>query len=716
MRRESCVCGGASARVLVLSLTAVLLVGVGGCDLERQQALKALKSPDAPVRARALHLLAQRRDPSLGPAIAKLLVDPVPRVRQGAVAALGAVGVGKQLHPLIERLHDDDLEVRLAAVRVLGDSKLAGAKRALVPLVRDPSMVVRRAAAQALVALGLTLKEQGQRIAKALLDDELRRLSARDEQVRAAAVRMLGLSGRARALEALSARLSDPSELVRRAAARAVGRIGGAAAQRALRGLLKQGSEGRLAAAWGLRFLRPTDWASLRALVDDAQPTIAEAALLAVAAQTERPPPELATSLCQRLRRDDAVELQRAAARAVARFSAGGAMTGVPAGGMLCAVEVQALLTAVHTWVAKVDLAKPGEALARRVALLSALGPKLGGEALVALARRAYQAHRAQARRWVSREGWQGLEGGAATRPTTQAPRPPSSRDKRKALAWLLARFPRRHSNADYDDPLLPPTVGPELVETLLAVLPATTSSRAFLAEVARMAPRRVRIAALRRLGELPTVSKGAAASAPSSLPADTTPPTDGAARAVWAGLRSKDKTIRRAAALACPQLGARASRTALRLLGDRDFDVRAAAARCLGQVGGRKAVPALLEALRAEPLVEVIAALARAGDHQATPALLALLKEDHAASRQGERVLIIEALGELADATAAPALERELAHPSWKVRLAAARALSRAARPRSKGPLDVCQTDFFAPVRRACKSAYQALTPSKEQ
>lgn len=715
MRRECRRFGAVfRGRLFALSLAA-LVVGAGACDLKRQQALKALSSPDAPVRARALHLLGQRRDPSLGPAIAKLLADPVPRVRQGAVAALGAVGVGKQLHPLIERLHDDDLEVRLAAVRVLGDSKLPGAKRALVPLVRDPSMVVRRAAAQALVALGITLKEQGQRIAKALLDDELRRLSARDEQVRAAAVRTLGLSGRTRALEALSARLSDPSELVRREAARAVGRIGGAAAQRALRGLLEQGSEGRLAAAWGLRFLRPADWASLRALVDDTQPTIAEAALLAVAEQGDRPPPGVATSLCKLLGRDDAVELQRAAARAVARFSAGGTMTGAPGGGLLCAVEVQTLLTAVHAWVAKVDLANPGEALAQRVALLSALGPKLGGEALVALSRRAYQAHRAQARRWVSREGWQGLEGGATTRPATQAPRPPSSRDKRKALAWLLARFPQRHSDADYDDPLLPPTVGPELVEKLLTVLPATTSSRAFLAEVARMAPRRVRIAALRRLGELPTASsKGAAASAPSSLLADTTPPAEQGARAVWAGLRSKDKTIRRAAALACPQLGARASRTALRLLGDRDFDVRAAAARCLGQVGGRKAVPALLEALRAEPLVEVIAALARAGDHQATPALLALLKEDHAASRQGERVLIIEALGQLADATAAPALERELAHPSWRVRLAAARALSRAARPRSKGPLDVCQTDFFAQVRRACKSAYQALTVSK--
>jgi lysophospholipid acyltransferase (LPLAT)-like uncharacterized protein/HEAT repeat protein len=718
-RREAAGAPGRGACAVVLALAMLAC----GCDLERGRALEALSSPAAPVRARALHLLGKRRDVALAPRIGKLLRDPSPRVRQAAIAALGAGGIGTQLHPLIETLRDRDLEVRLAAVRVLGDSRRAPAARALLPLARDPSMVVRRAAGQALVALGVSHAEQSRRLARRAVEETSRRLlGARDEQLRAGAARLLGRSGSVAALPALLARQDDPSALVLREVAVALGRIGGAKARAALASLSRsKRSEARLAAAHGLAVsdsirLPPShpdarvDWGALQRLAGDPQPEVIGAALAAVARRPSPPPGALVGRLCKQLAAKHTFALRLAAARALGRHGLAARCGEAPAALRRAALSCE---TQKADWAAK---------LRQRFELLAALDQAAHRTALVAIARCAFETHRAEAQRWVTRQGWRALGGGKAKRPVLRR-RPPKPKDRRKALSWLLSRYPTRHDDGDLEDPLLPPRAAPQLVIGLLEALPAAPAARALLAEVALVAPRRVRIAALRRLGQLDVAPPRSPASSPSTQPASAPSPQAKLAAALRSAiamaLRSKDKTVRRAAARGCVMLqtglpagvgsaGARAA--ALRLLGSKDFEERAAGARCLGQLGDVSAVPLLLAALRKETQLALLRALARLGDHRATQPILKLLGEDHPATRQGERQVVIDALGLLGDPAAAPALERELAHPAWQVRRAAALALARAGRRRSRAALAVCELDYHQVVRVACARARRAL------
>jgi HEAT repeat protein len=84
----------------------------------------------------------------------------------------------------------------------------------------------------------------------------------------------------------------------------------------------------------------------------------------------------------------------------------------------------------------------------------------------------------------------------------------------------------------------------------------------------------------------------------------------------------------------------------------------------------------------------------------------VALLRDDHAASRQGERVLVVAALGKLGGQKALDALALEIEHPSWQVRLAAARGLARNGFAGKAEERQICQQDYYAAVRQACGSA----------
>jgi hypothetical protein len=288
---------------------------------------------------------------------------------------------------------------------------------------------------------------------------------------------------------------------------------------------------------------------------------------------------------------------------------------------------------------------------------------------------------------------------------------------KRAALERLLTRFPEHRPEDPAEDPLMPPRTGSAAVVAAIEGLAGRAEAHAWLAVVAIEAPQAVRVAALRALAS-PTEDRGGASApaSPASAPAPAPPasqdiePAAPVPKAIWIGLRSDQPAVRRAAAEGCPLLGRGANAAALRLLRERDFELRAAGARCLGELRDGGAVPALLEVLREEPQLAAIRALARIGDHRATAALAALLQEDHPADRQGERVAVVEALGELADVAAAPALERELAHPQWPVRRAAARALERSGRPASRDALKICLADYYAEVRRACQVALSRL------
>jgi HEAT repeat protein len=112
-------------------------------------------------------------------------------------------------------------------------------------------------------------------------------------------------------------------------------------------------------------------------------------------------------------------------------------------------------------------------------------------------------------------------------------------------------------------------------------------------------------------------------------------------------------------------------------VLTDPDAGVRAAAARTLGRLGIRDAVPELIEAL-ADPAPEVrtvaAAAIWRLPDERATDSLVKLLADAAPAPREWAAL----ALGVIGSVRAVPALSDRVRDPERAVRLAVLRSLGR--------------------------------------
>jgi HEAT repeat protein len=650
--------------LLALTFPAVL----AGCNVERERAKRALDSPDPGERSAALERLAELGDPEVGPLVVPLLRDGSARVRKRAVATIGVIGAGPYLRQVADRLADSDLEVRLAAVRVLGDSGQKAARPVLLLALGDPSVVVRRAATAALESLGMPLEQQVREQARLELQEQISRLQRADDQLRGNAARMVGMSGQRAGLAPLHKLLKDRSPLVVRAAAWAIGRIGGKVAL----GYLQQLAEAkqtmdRRAAAIGLAELRGLPGAdeTLVSLLKDSDTSVKQAALEALARGAGGRADE---DLCQLLVGESRV-LARLAARLLGKAGAG------------CEQQVEELC----------KRARAGETAVGE--LIAPLRSEMIDDALVQLAKQGYQRYRHDAVKWVGPDRWQELEQEQKQPPQEDRPRPPKG-DKRKALNRLLATFPERVPE-HLLDPLLPPRVPVGEVVRLVQGLSGRAAARKWLVEVASEAPPAVRVAALETLSAVE--------------PAET---EEGPRRVVALAAGSEEAVLRRAALKGCQLLGTeKAVEVALGMLADKDFDVRSEAADCLGRLRAHRAVKPLVKALAQERSLAAIQALARIGDHSATRPILELLQEDHPAGREGERVLVLQALGLLADREAVPAIERELTHPEWTVRQAAAQALARVWRPSTIRALKLCRHDFYADVRRACELARRTVT-----
>ncbi len=692
---------------------ALLVLLVGSCGLRRQQAERELSSADPAVRAQALRVLAGARATGARPQVIRLLRDRSPRVRRAAVAALGSIGFGgrRHLHAVIERLYDGDLQVRLAAVRVLGDSREAAARRALLPVLRDGSLVVRRAAAMALEALGVSRKDQRQRVAAQVTDEQLAALEDRRSTVRAEAAVALGRGGWARALPKLIAALDDRTAEVATRAAVAVGAIGGAAAASALVKLA--GSPGRRGAgADGLVALLGCQ----RPACSTAEPHLQQArvalgaALQALGGSGQR-------LLWRGLTDDVRLEPGSAACAVVAPVACAGILGAPAAGPPSRGTARPAVFTAPATVVAACGARCP----AQSPALLSGLRAASDPERLVAMFKVAavvgaqgeatsrallfsvmarYQRYRRGARPWLDRAAWAVVAGGErkTRRSGPKADRPPPRRQRRRALRWLLERFPEERRGGDDGDPLMPPAVD----RGRLAEMIRSLGARRPIGEVHAW------LAAVAAVEDNPLELRRTALAALAGGPAPATPP----ARVVTLSkaIGHREAVIRSAAFGACERVGSAAVDRALVGLADRDFGVRAAAAACLGRLGSQRGVEPLIGLLRRESQLAAIEALAALGDRRATGPIARLLQEDYSVGRYGERLVVIEALGALGDPAAAAPLERELTHPHWRVRQAAARALARAGRSTSRGELELCALDQVRAVRRACRRAGSRL------
>jgi len=150
------------------------------------------------------------------PALIQALGDSDSAVRRAAAEALGAIGDLQAVPALIQALGDWRSEnVRCAAAEALGKLGDPQAVPAFIKALGDSDRAVRRAAAEALVKIGTPAVPA---FIKALGDS--------DRAVRRAAAEALGAIGDPQAVPALIQALGDRGENVRRAAGEALVRIG----------------------------------------------------------------------------------------------------------------------------------------------------------------------------------------------------------------------------------------------------------------------------------------------------------------------------------------------------------------------------------------------------------------------------------------------------------------------------------------------------------
>lgn len=143
---------------------------------------------------------------------------------------------------------------------------------------------------------------------------------------------------------------------------------------------------------------------------------------------------------------------------------------------------------------------------------------------------------------------------------------------------------------------------------------------------------------------------------------------------------------------------------------------VRVQAARALGRLQDREAVPALCSALQYAPALRdaAVQALGEIRDPAALPALLELLHGSAQVSESSSRLMVIAALGRIKDPAAVPALEGVLRCGILELREAAIHALGEIGGPHVIAPLASVLTDLDARIAvRAALSLGQLREPA---
>ena len=84
------------------------------------------------MRLKAVSGLRLVKDPRTVTALAALLKDPVKPVRQATLNAMASTGSSSAVEAIATGLEDDDAEVRMTAIRALGNLKQKSAAKVLV--------------------------------------------------------------------------------------------------------------------------------------------------------------------------------------------------------------------------------------------------------------------------------------------------------------------------------------------------------------------------------------------------------------------------------------------------------------------------------------------------------------------------------------------------------------------------------------------------------
>lgn len=656
---------------------------------------RGLDSESPATRAAAVRALASASDAQPLPALLVAQRDPSPLVRRAAAEVIARRRGPHAADALGAMLADGDAGVATAAAQGLARlGELEPARRALAEGYALASPAARIAIAAALEELGVSLRDAVEAEARRLWARNLAVLETGSPQARAGAIEELGASGRAEAVARLRALLgSDGQEHGIRIAT-----------------LHALGEAGDPA-------VRPL----LEAELEKGDPEIAEAAAHALGRLGD----PAATAPLVRLASAGGSGLARAALEALAALPAAPEVSEA-----LCSVAVRSQSPAIASRAARAAWGRnadcPASALAARAARGDAAAqaaivelhpePSVTGplaaklQAMVTDAR-APSDRRRRAAVLLGQLGWSAS--GPAVEGRTRAlfarlnagrtgwvqgriaGEPSLPAEPAARLAFLRDR-PSTLPDLERDRP--PPV--PEWID--LTAPEDREELGALLAALGRLqhpsAPELLRSGA-----SDPSAAVRAGAMEGLGHLGGEAPPD-----ALIAGLGDPDAPVRLAALAVLPRYGARAVPALAAAAGRSDLGARwlEEVARALGQTGAPDAIPPLVALLRGPAPGPAATALAAIGVDEAVGPLLAHLSDPSARGR----VEALDALAQLGARNAGPVIELELLSERPEVRIAAARAIGRLRLETGSGRLEALRADYDGRVRRAATEALARL------
>lgn len=687
------------------ALVALVAVSIAGCSGGRDKTLADLQSPRPEVRALAVKRLADRFEADDVSLFSQAARDPASIVRAESMTALGKTQDNRVVDLLGEALADPDEQVQQRAAAALASFKTDKARSYLTLQYSRRGRSTRMAIVQALKGTNIPGAMASVVVAEAsaIWDRNLKVLAAGSLPERVGAAEELGRSGRADAVNRLVPLLKDKHVALAAAAARGLGAAGDARAVPALTALLDENyPELREAACEALgRIGDPAPLAKLITLAQEKSPVsvFATRAILSFPRS-----PEVDKSLCELLLTANEAEVLSTGRELRKRGS--------------CPVEpilekLKSPATAPQALLAIVALAPQGD-VASKVAPLAASGDELTRRlAIDALGELGDPA------------------GAAAVQKAWDAEL--KSLEPRRA-DWIPAALPTTYTEGFDPSGQLPPNDPYAVVKSrtndLLGRVQALDAQRAKEAGKTLLEVRVPRellddaaedevktlASLLRAMGRLKIEGTKAHAQ---SFVSETSPVLRGAAFAALAflgedaraGLFDGERSVQGTTAQALVDSGAPGQLVVLtamtELAGDRS--------RLLEPL--RSTVPPVGGAPRLEQLVKeggveagtAARLLGDMGAKEAVPMLLSLLDDPEAVARRD----VLLALGKLGDQRASDAIARDLYSDSAEVRSAACRALAALKSPAQLEAIDALKGDYDRRVRESAEAALNALSPS---
>jgi len=218
-----------NARVREVLEVAVRRLAAGNAD----RVVAAIGSPDAAAVSEAVRLTGRLKLLQAVPALVGVAAQHKERaIRLAAVQALAEVGSPGAMQGLERTLEDDDREVRLAAVRVLGQRRHRASIGRIAALVQGKNVRVADLTEKMAFfeAYGAMVGEEGVAVLDAMLNSGGFLKKKEDPEVRACAAMALGRIGTPAARAALERAADSKEALVRNAVARALRGQSGAGA------------------------------------------------------------------------------------------------------------------------------------------------------------------------------------------------------------------------------------------------------------------------------------------------------------------------------------------------------------------------------------------------------------------------------------------------------------------------------------------------------